>query len=189
MPKINFRYSWIYDITNKKNLDSYRGKLSYPSRQKISEYIKRVEKEWSKIEKEILSYLSKITKIKWKEKEIICYVVGRGRPISDPLTMEVYEKRVDWFIDVIIHELIHRIFCQKNNMEKHNRLSKKYKKNIHITVHIILNAIHKDIYLKFFNKKRLLREIKIFSNYPEYKEAWDFVERNDYKKIIKDFVS
>lgn len=188
IPKIKFRYSWIYDMTSRKNLDSYRKKLPYPSPKKIQDYISNVEKEWGKIGKKILQYLSKTAGIKWKEKEIICYVVGRSKPLSDPLIMEIYEKRTDWFIDVLIHELIHRLFIQENNLEKLYKLSKKYKKDIHITVHIILNAIHKDVYLKFFNAKRLLREIKIFSNFPEYKEAWDFVEKSDYKKIIEDFV-
>jgi len=174
-------------MQKKENLDCYRKKLPYPSDRKIEKYIKEAEKEWRKIENKILQSLSEITRIKWKEKEVFCYVIGRGVPISDPLTMEIYEKRIDWFIDVMIHELIHRLFCQEDNLKKFYKLGEKYKKDIHTTVHIVLNAIHKEVYLKFFNKKRLLREIKIFSNYPEYKEAWDFVEKNDYKKIIKDF--
>ena len=154
IPKIVFRYSWVYDIKNKERLDEYRKNLSYPKQAKIENYIKEINKEWKKIERRILFHISKITKIKWKEKEIICYVVGRTMPISEPLTMEIYEKRIDWFIDVMIHELIHRLFCQNDKtIGLFYNLSKKYKKDYGTTVHIVLNAIHKDVYLKFFNKK------------------------------------
>lgn len=190
IPKIAFRYSWVYDMCCKEKLDEYRKKLPYPSYEKVTLYLKEVEKEWKKIENKILQHLSNVAKIKWKEKEVICYVNGRCEPISDPLTIEVYEKRIDWFIDVMIHELIHRIFLQDDKiLNKFYKLSEEYNKNMGTTVHIIVNAIHKDIYLRFFNRNRLAREIKIFSNYPELKGAWDFVEKRDYKQIIKDFVS
>jgi hypothetical protein len=63
-------------------------------------YIKKVEKIWSKIDKEILRELSRVSRLKWKSKFIYCYVVGKCVPFSDPLTLPVY-KNLDCFIDTL----------------------------------------------------------------------------------------
>jgi len=60
--------------------------------------------------------LSKITNLNWSEKQIICYVVGKAIPFSDPLTLPVY-KKIDYAVDMLTHELIHRLFTQKSNQK------------------------------------------------------------------------
>ena len=79
-----------------------------------------MEKLWIKYEKKVLTELSKITRLKWKEKAINCYIVvrrGTYSAFSDPITMPIYPK-IDWFIDVLIHESIHRLWTQEGNFKK-----------------------------------------------------------------------
>lgn len=193
VPKIIFRYSWIYDEIWKEGKKKYRKKIQeYPSPKQILNYIEKVEKLWRSDEKKILSELSKITRLKWKSDYIYCYIVGRCRPFSDPLTIPVY-KKLDYFIDVLIHELIHQLFIQDGNLEKAkkawNYIDRKYKKESRKTKnHILLHAIHSHIYLKFFNEKRLKRDIGTISFLPDYKKSWEIVQKEGYENIIQEFV-
>ena len=81
IPKIIFKYSWIYDQNWKEWIKVYKRKTGkFPSTAQILNYIKKVEKLWRKDEKKILEELSKVSRLKWKSKFIYCYIVGRCIP-------------------------------------------------------------------------------------------------------------
>jgi len=191
VPKIVFRYSWIYDQNCKEWARiSKKDIKSYPSSRKIVNYIKSVEKMWNKISGKILHELSKVTSLKWKSKIIHCYVVGKCVPFSDPLTLPLYEKK-DYFIDVLIHELIHQLFSQnwKETRKAWKYIQRKYKNESHETqIHIPLHAVHSHIYMKFFNVERLERDFKAVSKIPDYRKSWEIVKRKGYEKIMQEFV-
>lgn len=187
--KIIFKYSWIYDQIWKEVLSGKKKK--YPSPRKILNYIKNIENLWCKEEKKILPELAKITHLKWKVKSITCYVVGRCKPFSDPLTMPIYGKYPDYFIDVLTHELIHQLFIQnEKKLEKswYYILRKYNEENDNTKIHIPLHAIHSHIYYKFFNEKRLKRDIKFISCFPDYKKSWQIVQKEGYQNILNEFV-
>lgn len=191
-PKIIFRYSWIYDqIWQKGWLEKVRGKKEgYPPPGKILSYIKKVEKSWKKEEQKILRELAKVAHLTWKIEKIDCYVVGRCVPFSCPLTMPVYEKYPDYFIDVLIHELIHNLFIQNEEITEKafQYFHKKYKKqSLHTRIHIPLQAIHSHIYYRFFNENRLKRDIKFINFLPDYKKSWQIVQKEGYQNIINEF--
>ena len=192
-PKIIFKYSWIYDQKWKEWIKTYERKTGrYPGTNRILNYTKKVEKLWRRDEKKILGELSEITGLKWKSEFIHCYVVGRCIPFSDPLTLPVYDKYPDYFIDTLIHELIHQLFTQEGNEKKsekaRNYINRKYRKEPTKTrIHIPLHAFHSHIYLKFFNEKRLNRDIKLISHLPEYKRSWEIVQKDGYEKIMGEF--
>jgi hypothetical protein len=191
IPKIVFKYSWIYDQNWKEWIKIYRRIDKYPTERQILNYIKKVEKLWRKYEKKILKEISSITGLKWKSKLICCYVVGRCIPFSDPLTLPIYEKNQDYFIDTLVHELIHQLFTQ--NSEKLRKawkyIERKYKNESFKTrIHIPLHAIHTHIYLKFFGEERLRRDVEAISFLPDYKRSWEIVQKEGYKKIIQEFV-
>lgn len=193
IPKVEFRYSWIYDENWKKWIKVYKNRKidRNLSIQYIWKYIKAIKKLWGRKEKRILQELSKVSGLKWKSRSIYCYVVSNCVPFSDPLTLHIYNKK-DQFIDTLIHELIHELFTQHDNIEKSkgawNYIYKKYNNESHTTkIHIPLHAIHSYIYLKFFGKKRLKRDIEEISFLPDYKKSWKIVQRDGYKNIINEF--
>ena len=172
-PKITFEYSWIYNQNWKKWIRTYPefAKEKYPSQKTIKNYINKIRPLWKRYEKKILSEISTVTNLSWKAREIKCYVVGQAMPFSDPLTMPIYEKYPDWFIDVLTHELIHQMFIQNGNEQKAKKawiyFYKKYaKENRSVRIHIPLHAFHAHIYLKFFGRKRFERELRIMTKYP-----------------------
>lgn len=187
IPKIIFKYSRIYDQNWKEWIKYYRHRdRTYPSSQKVQAFIKKVEKLWRKNEKKVLKEISKITGLKWKEQTIVCYVVGNCAVFSDPLTLRVY-KNPDYFIDALIHELIHY-----GDSSKTTKVSKyfnqKYRKESSRTIaHILVNAFHWHIFLKFYGEKRLQRWIKFLSVMPFLKRSWEIIQEEGYQNIIDEF--
>lgn len=192
-PKIVFRYSWIYDDRWRECVKRSKKKAQkYPSARQVLKYIEIVEGMWRKHEKSILIELSRVTKLKWKSKVIYCYVVGRCVPFSDPLTLPVFGRYPDWFIDNLVHELVHQIFTQDRNLERSEHawkyVNRKYRKEMHNTrIHIPLHAAHAHIYLKFFSEDRMKRDIRIMRQYPDYRRAWEIVQKEGYQNILREF--
>ena len=174
---------------NKKYRESFRDESE--------EFIEKVEKDWRKIEKKILRYIANITNIKWKTTLIKCYVLRKCYflGISDPLTIAIevmkskYKKiNKSKFIDVLIHEVIHNLLLESNDFERYyKKLKKRYTKASNRTlIHIPVHAIHKAVYLKYFNEGRLNRDIISCSRRKDYAKAWNIVNKEGYENIIKD---
>ncbi len=189
IPKIIFRHSHSYDIIYK---DIARIK-NYPTDKEVIEYIKNIKIIWNKINFKILKELENITKLKFQDPKIVCYVVGKAIPISDPLTIPIYRQEYNYFIDTLIHELIHILFTQEKNL---NRVKKswryifsKYKNETFDTkIHIPLHAVHTHVYRKFFSMERLEHDIVELFNLHAYRRSWEIVNRGGYLDIIKEFV-
>ncbi|MFH1503651.1 MAG: hypothetical protein ABIE36_03265 [Candidatus Diapherotrites archaeon] len=194
IPKIEFRYSDIYDRRYRESKDIQtrlkKKKQEYPSRKEIVKYMNKAERLWKDYERDILKEISKITKLNWKEKKIICYVIGCGRSFSEPLTVRTFKKDFNTFIDTLTHELIHQISSQDEvrYMKWHNYVLKHYSKELRITkTHILLCAVHWEILEKMFGKKRLEKEIKRHEKPIDYKRAWKIVEEEGVDNILKKF--
>lgn len=190
IPKVKFNYSWPYEKTWEEYAKKYPKKVMgrNPGTLGIIQFIGEIEPLWKKEECRILKEISKIAGLKWKNREITCYIVGECIPMSDPLTMPVIRKYPNWFIDVLTHELIHRIFNDNNLEEKDlfEKLYPKYKKeDISTRNHVLIHAIHKQIYLIFFGEIRLKEDIRLSSRSKPYARAWEIVEKEGHEKIIE----
>lgn len=194
IPKIEFRYSPMYDSQHRLNprvAESLKKRdKNYPTVLETINFKKDLEKIWEKEGDKILRKISEFTEIEWNEKGIICYIISAGAQMSDPLTVRVYENIEDGF-DTLTHELIHcifRFFKKKKGVEWENYLKSKYSDLSQITInHIFLHAIHKKIYLNLFNKDRLKKDIEINGKDPDYAKSWEIVEKEGYENIIKKF--
>ncbi len=193
IPEVEFRYSWVYDDKFRVNpkIQDFLKKNSkdYPSHLEIKRYIKSLQKIWSKQGNEIMKSISKHIGLKWKEKKIIVYVIGAGRPFSDPLTVRLYDNKND-FIDSLSHELIHQIqFQNEETMSLWFKYIYKKHESEQRTVknHILIHAIHSKVILEIFNKNRLKREIEISKDSPDYARSWEIVQEEGADNIIKKF--
>lgn len=193
IPKVIFKCSRIYDEQWKK-INEFLEKGEYPSLEETEKYREEIDPLWREKEVEVLTELSRATGLSWEMKYISCYVVGKAFPFpafSDPLTISVYKREKDLFIDTLVHELIHQLFIQPKNFEKLNERSKilgeKYpKESLRTRIHISLHAVHKHIYLQLFNESRLKRDIERAQSKVDYKRAWDIVQKEGYENIIKE---
>lgn len=190
IPEIRFKYSWVYD-------DHWRAFYSeekeWPSCKKLEGNIVRIEREWQKKGELVLKEMSKISGLKWREKNIDCYVVGKCMPFSFPLTIMAYKDHpIDYTVDVLTHELVHQLFCQGDNEKQSYKaweyFYKRYKaEEFNTIIHIPVHAIHYHIFMKFFGEKRLKREMDSMNRFPDYKRAWDIVLEEGAENIIAEF--
>lgn len=194
IPTIEFRYSGIYNerYKNSQKIIEYFKKQGkeYPSKKNIENYINKMMPQWNKNSDKILKELPKITGLRWHEKKIIVYVIGYGRPFSDPLTIPIFNKKQD-FINTLIHELIHQLFIQGNNRKMTKKswayFHKKYKGEPKKTIiHIPLYAILIELIGRIFPKSNLGKKIRIPEN-KEYKRSWKIVQQESHQNILSKF--
>lgn len=190
LPKIVITRSWIYEshLVKPNKYKPFDYKVMFRQAQKF-------EKVWRKEEKKILTEISKTIGLPWNEKQINVYMTDKKVWFSKPLTLSVIEhnnkllgpKRLR---DILTHELIHRIWSDDINWkrikQRSNKLMNKYKKdNFNVQIHVPVHAIHKHILLKLFSNRELQAEIDSIKKWKDYVRAWEIVERDDYKEIIK----
>jgi hypothetical protein len=193
-PKIELRYSGVYDekYRNNGSVQSHLAKIdeAYPTPDQVVAYKKSVEKDWKKEGTKILNQISKLTRLTWKEEKIVCYVIGFGRPFSDPLTLPIYKKSKRKFIDTLTHELIHQI-QEQNSLKTEKWLKeclKEYGREDILTINQILTlAVHWKIFEKLYSKAALRNEMKRYENSPSYRRAWEIVKEETPDKILKSF--
>jgi hypothetical protein len=191
-PRIIFKYSSIYDQNWKEWMSLYKKAMpKFPSPGQILNYIGKMRRSWDREGKEILEEMTRVTGLKWNSRSIDCYVVGRCIPFSDPLTLPVYDRSQDDFIDTLIHELIHQYFTEDGNSKRLRKardyFDRKYEGESPLTrTHIPLHALHSHIYLKFFNEKRLKRDIRCIDS-PDYRKSWRIVQTEGYRNILREF--
>jgi hypothetical protein len=184
LPEIVFRNSWIYDMMLKP---LWPKKFKRPTEKVYDKVIKELEIEWKKTGRRILKELAAVTKLKWHEKEIVAYITVGVYPFSDPLTLNLYGD-TQHRIDVLTHELVHRILSDRRNWPKYqknwNKIIAKYKNEAPNTKHhIVIHAIHEHILRKFYDENRLDKETKSVKD-TDYKKSWQIVKKEGYKNII-----
>lgn len=138
--------------------------------------------------------IQKVTGLKFKQNYIDVYVAPFFGAFSDPLVIGT-RSDPDAFVDILIHELIHRI-CGDNTKYPFMQepdwsqvFGKQYPENT--LAHIQVHALHKAIYLDYLKEpERFARDLKnsrTYNNSEAYKEAWGYVEEKGYREIIRQF--
>lgn len=182
-PELWIYYSNIYD----KRIHEWKGLKYKDFSTEGYEYRKRLQEIWDKVERKVFNTISKVSGLEWHKPIIDCYVVQKAIPFSMPLTIRI-KKDMEDQIETIIHELIHNILVQnrdrrkKKDYRRYGKLSKTTK------IHILVNAIEKETLLKIYGKRKTKRLIKKYEKWPDYKKAWEIVEKEGSKKIIKDCI-
>ena len=199
MTEIDFKWSWIYEsvIHNPTVNEEFH---SEEYEKFINSFLDRVKPIWKNKEKEILSYIEEITELKWKNENIPMYLIKISSlfPISDPLTIpiqlesedEIITLSKERFIDMLVHEIIHNFFIQNEEEigDYFDFILDKYKdEEFDTSIHLLLHAIHKKIFLKYFDEERLNGEIEMNSYYHAYKRSWEIVNKVGEDNIIKEF--
>lgn len=193
---VEFRYSPIYDDQCRATFDLLsKHERPYPDVRTTTDFMHRLEKEWRKNERKVFGMIQNLSGIRWTASKHLCYVVGSGTPFSDPLTMPVFAPQAptDYASDVLCHELIHRNLIEPAFSIKWKKVLAKLKKHYpkdteNALIHVLVHAIHEQIFLKLFSEERLKRDKRIMFVYPDYRRAWEIVEKVGAKKIIETYL-
>jgi hypothetical protein len=193
-PEIKIFYSYLIDPFfigyNKHYTRGGWDRWSPPTNDKILQKTTELREEWEKYEEKILTAIYKITNIEFKRNIIDVHIIsGSPRNMSSPLIISSHNPTKD-FINTLTHELIHKLFT--------DNVKGKVYRNIFIDMfpnetkltqnHIIVHAILKYIYLDILkDEKRFKDNIKKSERTPDYKKAWEIVEKEGYLNLIEKF--
>lgn len=195
LPKICIRYNHLIDPIfieyckhySKGGWDSWVP----PTKDEVLRRVKAYKEKWKEYEEKILNGLCALLDLSFGDCPIDVHIVsGNPRQISFPLIIKS-GFTPDEFVNVLTHELIHRLFGL-------NKLGKAvmfddpgYEKETDTTKgHVIVHAITKYIYLDVLNEPiRLEMDLEKSKKHStnEYEISWGIVDKEDYKKIISDF--
>ncbi|MDE1804864.1 MAG: hypothetical protein KGH59_03735 [Candidatus Micrarchaeota archaeon] len=187
---LTFRYSWVYDQTWKNFLKVNSAADVYPASEETRRSIGRIGRLWYPLEGRIISAISESSHLRWKVGNIDCYLVGRCRPISDPLTIMPFRKDNE-IVNTLTHELIHQIMIQNSRELRIARefINNKYGEESQITLnHIFLFAVYAKIYPKVLEKRELGGQI-LQPSERDYARAWEIVNKEGYENIILEVVN
>ncbi len=183
-PRIEFRYSWPYDQENRLRFTD----PLYPHGDTIREFIPQAAAVWKGSERRLISAISKVSGLPWLEQEIVCYLVGRGIPISDPLIMPVYENQPGIFIERMLYCLVERLIMHPANLRsKHAFWEHMFRslssEGIKVARMVPVNSVYREIREKYYGQDKPAEESLISTN-PDYRRAWEIVSSMGHAEVI-----
>lgn len=193
-PEIRIKDGWLLRENASKHLHELWGKDSELAddvwmERRVAEY----SAAWQMYEKTILNGMFDILNLQFRQNIIDVYIAPWFLAFSDPLVIGVTSEP-DMFVDLLTHELIHRLLTDNTLISSDTNLTGEWEQlwgsnhSFDSLIHIPVHAVHKAIYLDVLeNPQRLERDIKINTDNDagDYIKAWDFVNKHDYKQLIK----
>ena len=195
LPLIRIKDAWLL----RQNASHHLHELWAKKGDKLADdewMAKRVEayrKAWTPYEKKVLVGMSDVLDLSFRQNIIDVYIAPWFRAFSDPMVIGVTPEP-DLFIDILAHELIHRLLTDNTAIPHETRLLEQWQKlfgksySFTTVVHIPVHAVHKAIYLDVLDEPaRLERDIANKKEYDskDYVAAWDYVETHGYQSIIE----
>jgi hypothetical protein len=183
---MEFRYSWAHDQENRLRFTD----PLYPSGGTIREYMARVSDEWKPKKRRILSRLSSSSGLPWQESMIICYLTGRGVPLSDPLSIPVYEGHTETFIERLTHALCQRLVMHPRNLEHRSAFWESMFRSlsedgVKVSYMVPVNALFQDIRARYLGAGTLAEGESLVTRNLDYRRAWEIVNNIGPEDIIK----
>lgn len=198
-PEIRFRDSFLLIGTIYQDIEAAymppvaksdeRHKLS---REVINKRLDEYEKAWRPYEDRIIKGICEILNLEFKQNVIDIYAAPFYSSFSFPMIIATnYEP--DRAIEVITHELIHVLLYDNTSLDfdlakrddEWNKLFPNVDDGValvHIPVHAVLQAVFEDV---LNEPHRTQRDKEMCSRYPAYKNAWEYVDKVGYKKVIR----
>lgn len=175
-PSVVFIHSPVYDQQFRWFWHQIDGK--YPDDGTVRARAAAIRETWSKYE-QMMARIPQCLGLDWQVHDfIVCYLVGRSRPFSDPLTVPALENPVGT-MEHLLHELIHQLFIQNNEeLAKYWRwVAERYASESRSTQnHILLHAVQSILHPEFFGEEAFLAKREFDRGSSDYNRAWEVVE-------------
>lgn len=198
-PVIRFVYGKFLDEVFRKAVQydpSFVDK-SYPTPQEIVAKVQSHKKYWDIHGHLILNAFSSFTELQFKRNILDVFVVGRAyHAFSSPTVVSICKLDPpefipeDVFFDVVTHELLHILLSDNTlDVSVKDYTIKRYPGEVEkVNTHIVLHAIHKQIYLEVLKSpERFELNLRRSSKAPAYMRAWEIVNLEGYQRIIDEF--
>lgn len=189
IPHIEIHYAWfldpVYRLAFEARTRDRKGK--YPAPPEIAKQAERYRRAWKRKERPLLREMQKVVNASFAHNRIDVYIVGRGQSISNPVVISS-RREPDEFIDVLTHELIHRLLAEnREGVDFLRIINRRFKSESRSTkIHIAVHAVHSLLYLDILNAPhRLKRDVEHCKALPHaYSRSWQIVQEAGYKSII-----
>lgn len=193
LPVVRIKNAWLLRENASAHLNELwgKGRPLNPDDYYI-EKVKDYQKAWRPYEHKILTGMTDIMTLSFRQNVIDVYVAPWFYAFSEPMVIGVIFTP-DEFVDALTHELIHRLLTDNTALPNELILIPPWEKlfgkqhSRKTLVHIPVHAVHKAIYLDVLNEpKRLERDIEKDrkSGNKAYIASWDYVSEQGYKEII-----
>ena len=192
IPTIRIKNAWLLRAEVSVHLNELWGDgIPLESEKFYKEKTEIYKNAWQPYEQKILLGMSEIFGLTFRQSEIDVYIAPWFAAFSDPMIIGTkYDP--NRFVEVLSHELLHRLITDNTTYHDGDILLKIWKdlfgdqhsKNtlIHIPVHAGLKAIFLDV---LNEPQRLENDISLCAKWDHYRNAWEYVQENDYKQIIQ----
>lgn len=193
-PEIRIKNGWLLREHTSVHLHELWGKKDekLASDEEIDEIVMAYQKAWSPYEKKILQGMCDTFGLTFRQNAIDVYIAPWFHAFSDPMVIGV-TYQPDRFIEVLTHELLHRLLTDNNETAYGTRYATEWAKLfgddhtfttlIHIPVHAGMQAIFDDV---VGEPERTQNDISKCEKYEDYKKAWVYVQSNSYQEIVND---
>ncbi|CAN5641792.1 hypothetical protein BH23PAT2_BH23PAT2_07320 [soil metagenome] len=193
LPIIRINDAWLLRDNASKHLNKLYGEGEpLRSDEEYEEITNAYRDAWRPFEKKILSGMRDVIGLQFRQNIIDVYIAPWFNAFSDPMIIGV-RSEPDAFVDILTHELLHRLLTDNTTVPHNTRFFTEWKKlygkqhSFNATVHIPVHAVHKAIYIDILKApERLKRDVAFVKKYDakDYLKAWDYVEKKGYKEII-----
>ena len=191
-PTVRLQYGWLLSDAASTVLNEKYGDGT-PLRS-YDEYVaiaKQYDEWWQPHSKKILKGLCDITGLEFRQNIIDVYVAPWFHAFSAPMVVGPAFKTEDELVNVLTHEIIHRLLTDNTTYDFYHDFLPDWKSvfgsshSKNTTVHIPVHAIMEKLYTEVLKRPELVPYDKQYvSNYPDYAKAWDYVEQHGYQTII-----
>lgn len=190
-PRVSIVYSPIYDKELHRILNlgkKLKSEFNWNEREKYGkDYAKKLQEKWDSGPYKSLSVMSKVSGLPWRESVVTCYLISNEeyfRSFSDPLTVRIREN-MEECIDVLIHEMTHRLLLQNMDKVKNNSVLVKYRNENETTRHHIpVFAILKALYQELYGLDKFQKIKSRYKNKPHYLRAIEIVEKEGIENLL-----
>lgn len=193
LPQVRIKDAWLLRENASRYLHELWGEnREMASNERMGQIVDGYREAWRPLEKQILQGITETLGLTFRHNVIDVYIAPWFYAFSDPMVIGVIHKP-DVFVDVLTHELLHRLLTDNNTVSHDINMAKEWSRlfggqhSFKTVVHIPVHAVHKAIYIDVLDSPaRLERDIaKCKENGAEaYVEAWDYIEKHGYKEII-----
>lgn len=195
-PTIRFSHAWLLATTASEVMNEKWGDgTPLQSYEFYNDVAKKYEAWWRPHNDVILQGLYEITGLEFSQNIIDVHVAPWFYAISSPMVIGVIFKTQDELINVVTHELIHRLLTDNTTVDYNFDFVSYWKQQFgeehsHKTItHIPVHAIMQKLYTGVLKRPDLIElDKKNVANNPDYSAAWEYVEQKGSDVIIESTV-
>jgi hypothetical protein len=192
-PVIRIRDGWLLRDQVSKHLHELWGKgQPLADDEWMEQRVAAYTAAWQPFETKIMDGLHELTGLRFRQNIVDVYLAPWFNAMSDPLIIGVM-REPDEFIDVLTHELIHRLLTDNAALPFETLLVPRWEAlfgpdhSFHALIHIPVHALHQAVYLDILDAPHRLERDKTRdreTHSADYVAAWEYVGTQGYKEII-----